>query len=95
MERIIYDRLIDTLTNDYPELDVRTDYVGRGPTEPCLGIVVPSLDEWTQILLTFALSWDDVHVEDLASALQNGVRTDSMGREMIIYFPGIRPAELS
>lgn len=73
----------------FPEEDedvVRENYSGRGMYgRTCVGIVVGC----TQLAFKFfaALAMEDVAGPDVAFQLAEQAQTDSMGRDMIVYFP--------
>lgn len=57
--------------------DLRDDYSGRGMFgERCVGIVCDNPDE---------------AIEEAASQGLKGARTDSMGRQAIVYWPSVKP----
>lgn len=51
----------------------------------CLAIVVA---DWRDVLYTIVEGVDDENRDALAEAVSK-VKLDSMGREMVVYFPGI------
>lgn len=69
--------------------DLRLNYSGRGMYgRECFGLVVPDSGIEACMLLAVYLSQEvgDISVENLAS----NVRTDSMGRDLIVYFPNYK-----
>lgn len=100
--RVIQRQLIDEALDcaGLYEVDVRTDYSGRGMSgATCLGIVCDS--ERSAFRLFAALgqisgertiedeNWEPEIVSDLAAS----ALTDSMGRSLVVYFPRWEVAE--
>ena len=79
----IMDALYDSV--DDAESALHEGYSGRGMYgDECFGIVVDDIGELCRF---FAYLGAD-HDTDLADRLARVARTDSMGRSMIVYFPG-------
>jgi hypothetical protein len=69
------------------DMDVRTRYSGRGMYgSACFGIVCSSP---IQASMELAVELVEQGGEDLAKTLANCATWDSMGRETIVYFPGV------
>lgn len=87
---ITADDLEDELMGLLDEVDVRTDYSGRGMYgETCLGLVVDKPDILVGLALGQVLDQIDADPFEVVSR----ARTDNMGRSTIIYFPGVTLAE--
>ncbi|TXH53642.1 MAG: hypothetical protein E6Q97_12815 [Desulfurellales bacterium] len=82
--------LEDELLGYLDDLDVRTDYSGRGMYgETCLGLVTSqpmAILGWR-----FALVLDELGLDPYEVLVK--ARTDSMGYDTITYFPGVTLAE--
>ena len=72
--------------SDTDAVDVRTDYSGRGMYgDKCLGFTVS--DQRTAFRLVAGMS--AVLGIDETLDITRKASTDSMGRDMIVYFPGV------
>ena len=74
--------------------DIRTDYSGRAMFgDTCIGFDVENTSDALQIIAEATLHADKAYNgEDFVKTLR-GVRTDSMGRGMIYYFPNMQTAQ--
>lgn len=87
------DRAIDTLQGLIEDMiDVRFDYSGRGMNgRTCYGFILPDNASVTLFVTILAqqLSDDglDHEVLDWVYDLSRAMRTDSMGKDTIIYWP--------
>jgi hypothetical protein len=78
------DDIADALNLD-PDDCIRTDYSGRGMyDQTCVGFVVADSD-----LLMLGVVLADILGAGRATILARNARTDSMGRDTIVYFPGV------
>ena len=67
--------------------DVRTDYSGRAMYgRECLGFIVPS----TGMLLNLGMAIGSTLDSWQAQSMMHGARTDSMGMDLVIYFPDVQ-----
>jgi hypothetical protein len=91
------DAQLDTINEAYwdnsnsEENEVRTGYSGRGMYgKTCIAFTVKDIKELVRVLC--AVNAEDA---ELAGKLLAAFQTDSMGRDLIAYFPGIEaPAEV-
>lgn len=77
--------ILSILQRSEPTAEMRTDYSGRAMYgQTCLGYVVsnPAI-----VGTAIALGLADTGLDPMA--LMASVRQDAMGRETIVYFPGI------
>jgi hypothetical protein len=87
---ITADDLEDELIGLLDEVDVRTDYSGRGMYgATCFGLVVDKTD----LLVGLALGQVLEGLGEDAFEVLSNARTDNMGYDTIIYFPGYNLAE--
>lgn len=71
------------------DLDVTTDYSGRGMYgKKCVGFTVDDDREVHRAIIDLLVGCDDDEREDLGKILRGG-RVDSMGRSTIFYFPRV------
>jgi len=72
--------------NDSDAVEIREDYSGRGMYgTKCLGFVVSSQRTAYRLMVGLAA----VLGTDEASDIARRAQSDSMGRDMIVYFPGV------
>lgn len=79
---------------DIDDDQVRLDYSGRGMYgQACFGFT-GTMEDYTRFVVAMLTHYtperESECSEDYAIALGQGVRTDSMGRDMIFYFPDFR-----
>ncbi len=87
---ITADELEDRLIGLLDEVTVRNDYSGRGMYgDVCFGIVTSQSD----VLVGYALGRVLEELEGDGFEVLAKARTDNMGYDAIIYFPGFRLAE--
>ena len=73
------------LADHNSELDLREDYSGRGMCGNSTAGLVGSMNDFLQAVGEAIEFGDEDEIHMIASELQSGVRTDSMGLSMIIY----------
>lgn len=84
------DQLEDELVGLLDEVTIRNDYSGRAMYgETCFGIVTDQTDMVVGMALGGALNVFDIDPYDVVCR----ARSDNMGYDRIVYFPGFRLAE--
>jgi len=83
---------VQTAIEEFDLLDIRIyeDYSGRGMYgKEALGFVVPDVSLVVQLLLVLSSKLDSSGFNSLLKVMSvaYNMRTDSMGRDIIVYFP--------
>lgn len=65
-------------------------YSGRGMFgKTCLGVEAPNLEQFFYVLVDCLVEMNDQRCrKDIAECI-SGIKTDSMGKDIIVYFPSI------
>jgi hypothetical protein len=83
--------LLDRLSNAVEDagLEWRDDYSGRCMFgETCVAVVAPSEGEAMGVVAEVLSDWDEDHGTSLLVPVLAATVEDSMGRDVVIYFPG-------
>lgn len=84
MDAGIVETIAEQAQMDGIELEARPDYSGRGMYGSTTGGLVGDIGDIAAGVAIFARECDDDQFEDLVESLRNA-RTDSMGRQLIVY----------
>jgi hypothetical protein len=89
IEREAFDRLAE-LAEDV-DGRLRPDYVGRGPTAPCVAFVAAGPSPLVQWLLSLGIeSQDDEEVAAIVDAMHTSrTSSDDLGLDVVYYWTGV------